>query len=56
MYLYLYLLLDEWSRKVIQWRIHWQQTAAESRLLLEGGLADQSVLDLPEDQRPEVYQ
>ena len=30
-YLYLYLLLDEWSRKVIQWRIHWQQTAAESR-------------------------
>jgi putative transposase len=53
-YLYLYLLLDEWSRKVIQWRIHWQQTAAESRLLLEGGLVDQSVLDLPEDQRPEV--
>ena len=26
-YLYLYLLLDEWSRKAVQWRIHWQQTA-----------------------------
>lgn len=53
-YLYLYLLLDEWSRKVIQWRISWQQTAEESVLLLEGGLEEQNILDLPEDQRPEV--
>ena len=53
-YLYLYLLLDEWSRKVIQWRVAWHQTAEESRLLLEGGLADQNILDLPEAQRPEV--
>lgn len=53
-YLYLYLLLDEWSRKVIQWRISWQQTAGESRRLLEGGLTDQNILDLPEDQRPEI--
>jgi putative transposase len=54
LYLYLYLLLDEYSRKVIQWRISWQQTAEQSRLLLEGGLVEQNVLDLPEDQRPEV--
>jgi len=53
-YLYLYLLLDEWSRKAIQWRISWQQTAQESRLLLEGGLTEQNILDLPEAQRPEV--
>lgn len=53
-YLFLYLLLDEWSRKVIQWRIDWQQTAEESRRLLEGGLTDQNILDLPEAQRPEV--
>jgi putative transposase len=53
-YLYLYLLLDEWSRKAIQWRISWQQTAEESRLLLEGGLIEQNILDLPEDQRPEL--
>jgi putative transposase len=51
---YLYLLLDEWSRKAIQWRVSWQQTAEESRLLLEGGLVDQNILDLPEDQRPEL--
>jgi len=53
-YLYLYLLLDEYSRKTIQWRISWQQTAQESRLLLEGGLLEQNILDLPEDQRPEL--
>jgi putative transposase len=53
-YLYLYLLLDGYSRKAIQWRISWQQTAEESRLLLEGGLVDQNILDLPEDQRPEL--
>jgi putative transposase len=53
-YLYLYLLLDEWSRKALQWRISWHQTAEESRLLLEGGLVDQNILDLPEEQRPEL--
>jgi putative transposase len=52
--LYLYLLLDEWSRKAIQWRVSWQQTAEESRLLLEGGLLEQNILDLPQDQRPEL--
>jgi putative transposase len=54
LYLYLYLLLDEWSRKVIQWRISWHQTAEESRRLLEGGLVAQNILDLPEEQRPEL--
>ena len=53
-YLYLYLLLDEYSRKAIQWRISWQQTAEESRLLLEGALVEENILDLPEDQRPEL--
>jgi putative transposase len=53
-YLYLYLLLDEWSRKAIQWRISWHQTAEEARLLLEGGLVEENILDLPEDQRPDL--
>jgi putative transposase len=53
-YLYLYLLLDEYSRKAVQWRIAWHQTAGESRLLLEGGLQDENILDLPEGARPEV--
>jgi transposase InsO family protein/transposase-like protein len=53
-YLYLYLLLDEFSRKEIHWRIAWTQTATEARLLLEGGLEKENILALPEDQRPEL--
>lgn len=53
-YLYLYLLLDECSRKAIQWRLSWQQDAAQARELLEGGLRDENILDLPQDRRPEL--
>jgi transposase InsO family protein len=53
-YLYLYLLLDEFSRKVVAWRIAWNQTAEEAGLLLEAGLEKENILDLPEDRRPEL--
>jgi putative transposase len=51
-FLYLYLLLDEYSRKAISWVVSWNQNAQESRLLLEGGLINENILDLPEDRRP----
>jgi putative transposase len=54
LFLYLYLLLDEFSRKVINWLVSWHQRAEEGRLLLEGGLIAENILDLPEDQRPVV--
>jgi putative transposase len=53
-FLYLYLLLDEYSRKAIAWLISWYQTALEARYLLEEGLINENILDLPEDQRPEI--
>jgi len=53
-FLYLHLLLDEYSRKAISWLISWHQTAQEARDLLEEGLINENILDLPEDQRPEV--
>lgn len=53
-HLYLYLLLDEFSRKVVAWRIAWNQTAEEAGLLLESGLEKENILDLPEDRRPEL--
>ncbi len=53
-FLYFYLLLDEFSRKALQWRISWQQTGAEGHLLIEGALSDENILDLPESQRPEI--
>jgi transposase InsO family protein len=54
LFLYLYVLLDEYSRKVIQYRVSWHQRAEEARDLLEGGLAAENILDVPEEDRPEV--
>jgi len=54
LYLYLYLLLDEYSRKAIAWLISWHQTAKEAQYLLEQGLINENILDLPENQRPEI--
>jgi len=53
-FLYLFLLLDEYSRKAISWSVSWHQTAEEARCLLEEGLISENILDLPEDQRPEI--
>lgn len=54
-FLYLYLLLDEYSRKVIHWLISWQQTQQEARRLLEEAFLAENILDLPEEDRPEVF-
>ncbi|MFO8164795.1 MAG: integrase core domain-containing protein [Desulfatiglandales bacterium] len=53
-FLYLYLLLDEYSRKAISWLISWHQTAEEARELLEEGFIHENILDIPDDQRPEI--
>lgn len=53
-FLYLYLLLDEYSRKAIHWLISWGQRAEDAQELLEGGLLVENILDCPIDQRPEI--
>jgi len=53
-FLYLYLLLDEYSRKAIHWLISWRQRAEDAQQLLEGGLLAENILDCPEEQRPEI--
>jgi putative transposase len=53
-FLYLYLLLDEYSRKAIHWLISWHQRAEDAQQLLEGGLLAENILDCPEEQRPEI--
>ena len=53
-FLYLYLLLDEYSRKAICWLIRWQQRAEDAQHLLEGGLLAENILGYPLDQRPEI--
>ena len=54
LFLFLYLLLDEFSRKVVNWVISWHQKADQAKELLEGGLIAENILDLPEDERPEI--
>ena len=54
LFVYLYLLLDEYSRKAIAWLVSWHQTAKQAQCLLEEGLINENILDLPEDQRPGV--
>jgi transposase InsO family protein len=54
LFLFLYLLLDEFSRKVIHWLISWYQREIEARQLIEGGLLAEQLLDLPEASRPEI--
>ena len=54
LFLYLYLLLDEYSRKAVNWLVSWNQTAEQSRRLFEGAVLGENILDLPEDQRPEI--
>lgn len=54
LFLYLYLLLDEFSRKVVSWLVSWRQDSATGRRLLDDGLVAEHILDLPEDQRPEL--
>jgi len=53
-FLYLYLLLDEYSRKAISWLISWRQDAQTARDLLDKGLTEESILDLPAEARPEI--
>jgi len=54
LFLYLYLLLDEYSRKAINWLVSWNQSAEQARQLLEAALLCENILDLPEGQRPEI--
>jgi len=53
-FLYLFMVLDEYSRKILHWRISWSMNASEAKALLEGALANENILALPEDQRPEI--
>jgi len=53
-FLFLYVVLDEYSRKAISWLVSWHQSAEQARCLLEEALINENILDLSEYQRPEV--
>ena len=45
-FLYLYTILDEYSRKVIAWRISWHMNHKESMELLQEGLEKENLTDI----------
>jgi putative transposase len=51
---YLYVMLDEWSRKVIAWRISRNLGHEEARLLIDDACISERLLELPENKRPVV--
>jgi putative transposase len=55
LFLYLYLLLDEFSRKALNWLVSWHQRAEEAKELLEGGLLSENILAIAEHRRPEIF-
>jgi putative transposase len=46
MFLYLFVLLDEYSRKVISWRISWSMTHKEGIELIQEGLDNEGLHDI----------
>jgi len=53
-FLYLYVLLDEYSRKVIAWRVSWYLTHKEGMELIDDGL-EKERLDRGEVELPDLY-
>lgn len=51
---YLYVMLDEWSRKVIAWRISRSLACEEVLNLIDDAILVENLLDAPQDQMPMV--
>jgi len=51
---FLYVMLDEWSRKVVAWRVASSLAAAEATLLTDDAVVAEGLLDLPLDRRPVI--
>jgi transposase InsO family protein len=45
-FLYLFVMLDEYSRKVVAWRISWNMTYKEAMELLQEGLENENLTDI----------
>jgi len=53
-HLFLYVILDEWSRKVVGWRLAATLSRDIARDMLEEVFITEKIMDLPENERPVV--
>jgi putative transposase len=51
---YLYVVLDEWSRKVVAWRVSNTLAMEQALGLVDDAIIAEGLLDVPEDKRPVV--
>ena len=51
---YLWVLLDEWSRKVLAWRLSGRITQQEARTLIDDAFIAERLLDVPVEERPVI--
>ncbi len=51
---YLYVIVDEWSRKVIAWRVSRSLACEEALRLIDDAILAENVLDVPQNQMPVV--
>ena len=52
LYYYLYVMLDEWSRKVVAWHIAYTMQAREAKQLINTAVINENLLEAPDNQRP----
>jgi len=51
---YLYVMLDEWSRKVVAWRVSRSLAAEEALGLIDSAIITEDLLEVPEERLPVV--
>jgi transposase InsO family protein len=51
---FLYVMLDEWSRKVVAWRVSRSLAQDEALLLIDDAIIKEKLLDVPEERLPVV--
>ena len=54
MFYYLYVMLDEWSRKAVAWQVTYTLEAAEAKQLISTAVLSEGLLDVPCEQRPVI--
>lgn len=54
LFYYLYVVLDEFSRYVVAWRLDWTIRASTAKEMFQEAIDSQHLMDLPEEQRPRV--
>lgn len=54
LYWYLFVMMDEWSRKVVAWRLTSHINTRESLALIDDAFLSENLLDVPDEKKPVI--